>query len=340
VEHPPLRLFRIVILTGDTFVGAASRSARDSFVIIAIFLLWLVVRGCRALVLPGSTLADWLAGWLACWLASRKERLIAFIVELLNIFITVVVEALNVYVAVIIEWLGVGLYLGRWPPAWVVGGALTLGGRRLLNERDSMLFVFSIHNENSFEQNLTQRRRMGRDGDRVGCRSAGRKALPNITDKFPTGRDFHEFCLSRAKVCAQQAPVARLLGIGANFDGLSAIFSHLHHTPHSLPLTTSSYPPGLAHPTIRAMPPKTHEEAYEAASELFDVDPEQAIAAAKSNLQVGYISWYWIIENALLIACAEGNWEEAEYWRLFAEDMYSRTMFKVCRSIDNVRDTH
>ncbi|KAI4650604.1 hypothetical protein J4E93_002961 [Alternaria ventricosa] len=76
------------------------------------------------------------------------------------------------------------------------------------------------------------------------------------------------------------------------------------------------------------MPPKTNEEAYEAASDLFDVDPEQAIAAAKLNLQVGYISWYWIIENALLIACAEGEWREAEYWRLFAEDMYSKAMFK------------
>jgi hypothetical protein len=76
------------------------------------------------------------------------------------------------------------------------------------------------------------------------------------------------------------------------------------------------------------MPPKTNEEAYEAASALFDVDPERCIAAAKNNLQVGYISAYWIIENALLIACAEGKWKEAEYWRLFAEDMYSRTMSK------------
>jgi len=81
---------------------------------------------------------------------------------------------------------------------------------------------------------------MGRDGDRVGCRSAGRKALPNITDKFPTGRDFYEFCLSRAKVCAQQAPVARLLDLGANFDVFSAILFHLHHTPHSLTLSATT----------------------------------------------------------------------------------------------------
>ncbi|KAI4618872.1 hypothetical protein J4E83_005823 [Alternaria metachromatica] len=76
------------------------------------------------------------------------------------------------------------------------------------------------------------------------------------------------------------------------------------------------------------MPEKTSEEAYQAASDLFAVDPEICIAQAKKNLQAFYISSYWIIENSLLIACAEDNWEEAEYWRLFAEDMYERTLFQ------------
>jgi hypothetical protein len=86
------------------------------------------------------------------------------------------------------------------------------------------------------------------------------------------------------------------------------------------------------------MPKMANEEAYQAASDLFDVDPEQCIAAAKRNLQRFYISSYWIIENSLLITCAEDNWKEAEYWRLFAEDMYGRTLVQVCRCADSIGD--
>jgi hypothetical protein len=88
-----------------------------------------------------------------------------------------------------------------------------------------------------------------------------------------------------------------------------------------------------------AMPTISNEERYQAASNLFDVDPERCIEEAKKNLQVWSISSYWIIENSLLIVCAEGNRKESEYWRLFAERKYGKTLFQVCQYLDSFRGT-
>jgi hypothetical protein len=73
-------------------------------------------------------------------------------------------------------------------------------------------------------------------GDGVGYRSARREALLDIKGRFPAGRDFQIIRLSRGKVFAQHAPVARLQGLGVNFDVFSATFPRTttlphHHTP-------------------------------------------------------------------------------------------------------------
>jgi hypothetical protein len=89
--------------------------------------------------------------------------------------------------------------------------------------------------------------------------------------------------------------------------------------------------------TILAMPTILNEERYEAASDLFNVDPERCIAQAKTTLQVFHISSYWMIENSLLIACAENDWKEAEYWRLFAEGVYKEGLHQVCQCPGGIR---
>jgi hypothetical protein len=104
----------------------------------------------------------------------------------------------------------------------------------------------------------------------------------------------------------------------------------------SIALSTSQ-PPRQAYRMTAAMPKISNEDSYQAASDLFDVDPERCITQAKKNLQALNISSYYIIENSLLIACAEDDWKEAQYWRLFAEEMYQKSLFQVCQSSDSIR---
>jgi hypothetical protein len=124
VYAPPLAI-EIDVLVGDTFKAAGGTNARSRFVIAAIVLLLLGICDLRALIIVGGTVAGWcagcLAGWLASWLATRKDVLIAVIVELLNVLVAVVVvvvvvvEALGACVVVVIDWLDVGVWMiTRW----------------------------------------------------------------------------------------------------------------------------------------------------------------------------------------------------------------------------------
>lgn len=52
------------------------------------------------------------------------------------------------------------------------------------------------------------------------------------------------------------------------------------------------------------------------------------------DLKVFSISFYWRIENSLLIACAEDDWKKAEYWWLFADEVYEKALSKAKRVND------
>jgi hypothetical protein len=99
----------------------------------------------------------------------------------------------------------------------------------------------------------------------------------------------------------------------------------------------TSQPPRQTYRTTAAMPKISNEDSYQAVSDLFEVDPERYIAQAKKSLQALNISSYYIVENSLLIACFEDDWKEAQYWRLFAEEMYQKSLFQVCQSSDSIR---
>ena len=96
-----LLAFEIDAFAGDTLAEAAATDADawSRFVIVAIVILCLDVRGCGPLVLWSGAIA----GWFADWLTGGKDVFVVFVIELLNVLITVIGKALNVFVAVLTE---------------------------------------------------------------------------------------------------------------------------------------------------------------------------------------------------------------------------------------------